>query len=156
MPKPVGALPAYPPVVCVTPEWKTESCTDRNQVQPVLAEEPASDGLEKLRQTRYVASGMSTMLGSFHMVDRECASRGDVIIRIVTEPKNGNVEIVSGTGFSTFSKESALYKCNEVKAKQQHVKYKSTAKYVGDDTVVVLALYPDGIAYEIHYNIKVR
>ena len=30
MPKPVGKLPAYPPVVCVAPDWAVESCEDRS------------------------------------------------------------------------------------------------------------------------------
>ena len=31
MPKPVGKLPPYPPVVCVTPNWTPEPCESRQQ-----------------------------------------------------------------------------------------------------------------------------
>src|SRR5262245_15010630 len=30
LPKPVQKLSPYPPVVCVTPEWRPEPCEDRN------------------------------------------------------------------------------------------------------------------------------
>jgi len=33
LPKPVQKLPAYPPVVCVAPNWATESCADRRAAQ---------------------------------------------------------------------------------------------------------------------------
>src|SRR5262249_16863483 len=33
LPKPVQKLPAYPPVVCVAPNWATESCADRRTAQ---------------------------------------------------------------------------------------------------------------------------
>jgi hypothetical protein len=32
LPKPVQPLPSYPPVVCVAPNWKTESCEDRQEI----------------------------------------------------------------------------------------------------------------------------
>jgi hypothetical protein len=31
LPKPIQALPSYPPVVCVAPNWKTESCEERQE-----------------------------------------------------------------------------------------------------------------------------
>jgi hypothetical protein len=31
LPKPVQKLPAYPPVVCVAPNWATESCQERQE-----------------------------------------------------------------------------------------------------------------------------
>jgi hypothetical protein len=30
LPRPVQKLPTYPPVVCVTPDWRLEACEDRN------------------------------------------------------------------------------------------------------------------------------
>ena len=38
MPSVVKELPASPPVVCVTPEWKPESCEKRNVAPTVIAE----------------------------------------------------------------------------------------------------------------------
>jgi hypothetical protein len=36
MPKPVGKLPPYPPVVCVTPNWTPEPCEARSEVHDPL------------------------------------------------------------------------------------------------------------------------
>jgi hypothetical protein len=40
MPKPVGPLPHYPPVTCVTPDWRPESCESRRPVAPVTDKRP--------------------------------------------------------------------------------------------------------------------
>src|SRR5262249_18266274 len=34
MPPPVGPLPHYPPVTCVTPDWRPEPCESRKPVAP--------------------------------------------------------------------------------------------------------------------------
>ena len=39
MPKPIGKLPQYPPVVCVTPNWTPEPCESR-QPSPVMPPVP--------------------------------------------------------------------------------------------------------------------
>jgi hypothetical protein len=44
MPKPVGKLPPYPPVVCVAPNWKPEPCESR-QSSPVDAWEDVGKAL---------------------------------------------------------------------------------------------------------------
>src|SRR6516165_942398 len=36
MPKPIGKLPSYPPVVCVTPNWTSEPCEARNEARDPL------------------------------------------------------------------------------------------------------------------------
>jgi hypothetical protein len=36
------------------------------------------------------------------------------------------------------------------------VNYKSAEKYVGSDAVEMLALFPSGFAWEVHYDISVR
>jgi len=36
LPKPVQKLPAYPPVVCVAPNWATEPCEARNEARDML------------------------------------------------------------------------------------------------------------------------
>jgi|SRR5262249_51347222 len=37
LPKPVQKLPAYPPVVCVAPNWATESCKERREASDSYA-----------------------------------------------------------------------------------------------------------------------
>ena len=55
-----------------------------------------------------------------------------------------------------YLKESIRYKCNQHKVKGTLVNYKAAEKYTGDDEFDLLILFPDGVAWEIHYNISVR
>ena len=42
------------------------------------------------------------------------------------------------------------------KIKGVQVNYKSADKYVGDDALDLLVLFPGGFAWELHYNVSVR
>jgi len=42
MPPPVGPLPPYPPVTCVTLDWRPESCESRRPVAPVTDKRPST------------------------------------------------------------------------------------------------------------------
>lgn len=44
LPKDTWSLPAYPPVVCITPEWKPEPCSNRNNTvtaEPIVKADKA-------------------------------------------------------------------------------------------------------------------
>jgi len=49
MPKPIGRLPPYPPVVCVTPNWAPEPCESR-QPKPEAKSEPNPASPEHVRR----------------------------------------------------------------------------------------------------------
>jgi len=49
-----------------------------------------------------------------------------------------------------------LAKCNEHRVRGVEVNYKSAEKHVGSDAVELLALFPSGFAWEVHYDISVR
>jgi hypothetical protein len=46
--------------------------------------------------------------------------------------------------------------CNHHKVRGMQVNYKSAEKYVGDDTLDLLILFPGGFGREVHLNINVR
>ena len=48
LPKPVQKLPAYPPVACVTPDWRPEPCEDRHDIPQVMEEDRAQPALPLL------------------------------------------------------------------------------------------------------------
>jgi hypothetical protein len=58
--------------------------------------------------------------------------------------------------FPSYSKESLRSKCNQHKVKGMQVNYKSEEKYVGDDAVDLLILFPYGFAWELRIDISVR
>jgi hypothetical protein len=47
-------------------------------------------------------------------------------------------------------------RCNEHKVRGQQVYYKSAEKYVGDDELELLILFPAGFAWEVQVGISVR
>jgi hypothetical protein len=48
LPKPVQKLPAYPPVACVTPDWRSEPCEGRHDIPQVMEEDRAQPALPLL------------------------------------------------------------------------------------------------------------
>jgi hypothetical protein len=69
--------------------------------------------------------------------------------RRCSQPEHGTVEI-------TCNQEHVRYKCNDHKVRGVQVNYKSAEKYVGDDALDLLVLFPTGFAWEVHLDVSVR
>ena len=116
----------------------------------------AQEGLEKKQWTRVVASRAKTRIGFFYALHPDCTASGDVTLRVTKQPEHGSIETTTTTNFPGFPKENIRFKCNEHKVKGTQINYKSAEKYVGDDTLDLLVLFPGGFAWEVHYDISVR
>jgi hypothetical protein len=114
------------------------------------------EGLEKQQPTRVVASGTNQRIGFFYAVNPDCSASGDVNIRVTKQPEHGTVETITATNFPAFPKENIRARCNNHKVRGVQVNYKSAEKYVGDDTLDLLVLFPGGFGGEVHLNINVR
>jgi hypothetical protein len=114
------------------------------------------EGLESQTFTRVVASGAKQRIGFFYALNPDCTASGNVNIRVTKQPEHGSTEITTATNFPGYPKESIRYKCNEHKAKGMQVNYKSAEKYVGDDVLDLLILFPAGFAWEVHFDVSVR
>jgi hypothetical protein len=66
------------------------------------------------------------------------------------------VETVATTGYAHYPKENIRSKCSQHKVKGMQVNYKAAEKYVGDDALDLLILFPTGVAWELHFDIRVR
>jgi hypothetical protein len=111
--------------------------------------------LEKQQLTRVVASGTNQRIGFLYAVNPDCSASGDVTVRVTKQPEHGTVETTTATNFPNFPKESIRARCNQHKVRGMQVNYKSAEKYVGDDTLDLLVLFPGGFAQEVHLNINV-
>ena len=116
----------------------------------------AQEGPEKKQFNRIVASGKKELFGFFTSLHPDCTSRGDANIRVTKQPEHGTIETTPTTNFPFYPKEHARYKCNEHKVKGVQVNYKSAEKYVGNDELELLVLFPNGFAWEVHIDISVR
>jgi hypothetical protein len=114
------------------------------------------EGLEKQQLTRVVASGTNQRIGFVYAVNPDCSASGDVNIRVTKQPEHGTVETITATEFPAFPKENIRARCNNHKVRGVEVNYKSAEKYVGDDTLDLLVLFPGGFGREVHLNINVR
>ena len=112
--------------------------------------------LEKQQLARVVTSGTNQRIGFFYAVNPDCSAGGDVDIRVTKQPEHGTVETITATNLPAFPKENIRARCNNRKVRGVQVNYKSAEKYVGDDTLDLLVLFPGGFAREVHLNINVR
>ena len=119
-------------------------------------EESNQIGLQKMNWTRIVASGTNQRIGFFYAVNPDCSASDDVNIRVTKQPEHGAAETAAATDFPNFERENIRYRCNRHKVRGQRVNYKSAEKYIGSDTLELLALLPGGFAREVHINIDVR
>jgi hypothetical protein len=111
---------------------------------------------EKQQLTGVVASGTNQRVGFFYAVNPDCSASGDVTVRVTKQPEHGTVETITATNLPTFPKENIRARCNNQKVRGVQVNYKSAEKYVGDDTLDLLVLFPGGFGREVHLNINVR
>jgi hypothetical protein len=86
----------------------------------------------------------------------DCSSSGNTNVRITKQPEHGSTEITTTTNFPFFAKDNVRAKCNEHKVRGVQLNYKSAEKYVGNDELEMLVLFPTGYAWEVHYDVSVR
>jgi hypothetical protein len=116
----------------------------------------AQEGLEKKQFTRVVASGTNQRIGFFYWVNPDCSSGGNVNVRITKQPEHGSTETTTTSNFPFFPKDSVRARCNEHKVRGVQLNYKSAEKYVGNDELELLVLFPNGFGWEVHYDVSVR
>jgi len=116
----------------------------------------AVEGLRKEQVTRVVASGKGQRIGFYFALNPDCSASGDVEVRVTKEPEHGKADTATVTSYPGYPKENLRFKCNEHKVRGVQINYKSADKYVGDDALDLLVLFPGGYAYEHHYTVSVR
>ena len=114
------------------------------------------EGLESETFSRVVASGTKQQIGFFTSLNPDCSAMGDVNVRVTKQPEHGTVETVATTNYPGYPKENLRSKCNQHKVRGQQISYRSAEKYIGNDTLELLVLYPGGFAREFHVDVSVR
>jgi hypothetical protein len=146
-------------LLAVSPAFAQDKAPDEDKAADNKALEPRdidSNGLHKKRWVRVVPSGVSQGIGFFVSLNPDCTHTGETIVRITKQPEHGSANVVNGTHFPNYPKDSSRFKCNSQRVKDTQVHYKSADKYVGNDTFEVLVIYSHGIAWEMQYEVSVR
>jgi hypothetical protein len=120
-------------------------------VWPVAAQE-----LSTPPTTKIVLSGERVLVGFSYDVNPDCSSTGQIKSRLLEQPKNGVVEMVTEKGFTTYAKDDQKYKCNEKQSDLLAYYYKSREDFKGKDRFVVEVFYPRGTYRKRIVNIDVR
>ena len=105
---------------------------------------------------KIVLSGERVRIGSAYDVNPDCSSTGEIKSRLLEQPKNGVVEMVTEKGFTGYAKDDQKYKCNEKQSDLRAYYYKSREDFKGKDRFVVEVFYPNGAYRKQLYNIDVR
>jgi hypothetical protein len=120
-------------------------------VWPVAAQEISTPPTNKI-----VLSGERVRIGFAWDVNPDCSSTGQIKSRLLEQPKNGVVEMVTEQGYTRYAKDDQKYKCNEKQSDLQAYYYKSREDFKGKDRFVVEAFYPRGSYRKMIFNIDVR
>ena len=133
----------------------------KNLLLPVLAfglvssSAFAQEGPQIKQFTRVVGSGTKERIGFFTWTNPDCTAGGNTSIRVTKQPEHGSIETTTTSNFPGYPKEHVRFKCNDHKVRGVQINYKSVEKYVGNDELELLVLFPGGFAWEVHYNMDV-
>jgi hypothetical protein len=120
-------------------------------VWPVAAQELSTAPTNKI-----VLSGERVRVGFAYDVNPDCSSTGQINSRLLEQPKNGVVEMVTEKGFTIYAKDDQKYKCNEKQSDVRAYYYKSREDFKGKDRFVVEVFYPRGSYRKQIFHIDVR
>jgi len=177
LPPGTQTLRAYPPLVCLTPDGREETCADRSakpnvadriakpNVKVAQAETPSpqqptdpwTKSIQKREGYRFAPSGKLLMLDALYGAKLDCTSYMPVDVKIAPPPKHGTIELPTEEFvMQGWADSNPRAKCNGKNATGTYIKYKSDDGYKGPDAFTVFAIWPNGTASEWKYTIDVR
>ena len=120
-------------------------------VWPVTAQEISTPPANRI-----ALSGERVRVGFSYDLHADCSSIGEIKSRLLEQPKNGVVEMVTEKGFTNYAKDNQKYRCNEKQSDLQAYYYKAREDFKGKDRFVVEVFYPSGSYRKRLFNIDVR
>ena len=105
---------------------------------------------------RIVLSDERVLVGFAYDVNVDCSSTGHIRSRLLEQPKNGVVEMITQKGFTAYGKDDQKYKCNEKESDIEAYYYKSREDFKGKDRFIIEVFYPRGTYRKRIFLIDVR
>ncbi len=103
-----------------------------------------------------VASGVRLRYLLGFSLNADCTSTGEIVARIIQQPKNGMIEVAREQGYTQYGKEDQRYKCNEKRSEVVHLYYEPSERFKGKDSFVVEVFFPNGQYRKRVFNVTVR
>jgi hypothetical protein len=125
-------------------------------IQPAVRSTPSITNLSSTSLPRGALSGTLQYVDFYYSIDPTCASIGLATVRILSQPKNGRVQIEESEGYTSFRLDNARFACNSKKVPGTLIRYQSTPGFTGTDTVTVEVIFAGGSYAKNTYVINVR
>jgi hypothetical protein len=107
-------------------------------------------------QERTVATGLKTRVSAHYLLQADCSSGGDTVVRILTPPKQGKVEIEEHPVVMSYPKDNAASACNGKSIPGKVVLYQSNDGYTGKDEVQLEIFFQNGLSRKLKLQILVK
>ena len=95
-------------------------------------------------------------MGFYWDIRPDCSSLGATTVRISRPPQHGRLEVRETADFPRHPAADPRSRCNQTEVPGVIVSYTSAVGYVGTDSAVVEALFPDGGHQLVEYFIEVK
>lgn len=104
----------------------------------VMAEE------KPVKLQRFSAGAQNIQLVFATYIEKDCSSKGESRLAIVTPPRHGKLTSSPAVDFSNFGETGAHAKCNDKKIPGLKVHYLANDGFKGKDKFAFLVIYMDG------------
>ena len=105
---------------------------------------------------KVVGRGQSIQVDKFGTFNPDCSSIGRTTINLVEPPRGGTVETAQGRDYPTFSNNNVRFQCDKRRLPMALVFYRARPDFTGNDSFVIEAVFGDGQARQVRYNVEVR
>jgi len=107
-------------------------------------------------QTKTVIAGKPFRLDFAYSTNPDCATTGDVVIRVTSPPSNGSVAISKSSVSPNFPASNIRSACNARRVPGTIATYVARRGYTGPDTVSLEMIFPSGVHRQQTYYLMVR
>ncbi len=106
--------------------------------------------------SKTMVAGSKLELYGYFSVNPDCTSLGDTVIRVATPPAHGVIGVHKGRSFPNFNSSNIRYVCNTHRVPSIIVEYRPQPGFVGTDSVMIEAIFPNGEDRTDTYNVIVK
>jgi hypothetical protein len=103
-----------------------------------------------------VASGRTLEVAKYTIVNPDCSSMGRTAVNLVEAARAGEVRVGSAGRYMAYASGNPRAACNRRRIPTTVVTYRSMPGFVGQDTFVIEAIFPTGIAQRARITVNVR
>jgi hypothetical protein len=121
---------------------------------PAVATAPRPPQIFEVARTTTV--GQKRVIEFLLSLNTDCSSMGFTNVRVIEQPKHGNVTVANATGRPNFPQDNPRSECNKKEAAGTLVAYEPQPDFTGADSVTIDVTFASGSTTKRHYSIAVN